>query len=92
MRSPLAAHTVPAYGLANTPDPTTPEAANMYSTQDIGEVRHELVHRAFAEQRARRSAASANGSDPNHLRALLDEAHARIRTLERAVATLTAAL
>jgi hypothetical protein len=92
MRSLFGARRVPAHGLANTPDPTIPEAANMHSTQDIAEVRHELVRRAFAEQRAWRSAASANGSDPNHLRALLDEAHARIRTLERAVATLTAAL
>lgn len=64
----------------------------MHTSRDIGEVRHELVHRAFAEQRARSSGASRGSSDPNQLRVLLDEAHARIRSLEHAVATLAAAL
>ena len=64
----------------------------MYTSQDIGVVRRELVHRAFAEQRARRTDAPHASTDANQLRELLDVAHARIRTLEKAVATLAAAL
>jgi hypothetical protein len=64
----------------------------MFTSQDIGVVRRELVHRVFVEQHARRTRASTVSPDPNQLRELLDEAHARIRTLEKAVAVLTAAL
>jgi hypothetical protein len=64
----------------------------MHASQDIGVVRRELVHRVFVEQRARRTGAFRAPADARQLRDLLDEAHARIRTLEKAVETLAAAL
>jgi len=64
----------------------------MHASQDIGVVRRELVHRAFVEERARRPGAYRAPADASQLRDLLDEAHARIRTLEKAVETLAAAL
>jgi len=64
----------------------------MHASQDIGVVRRELVRQAFAEQSARHAGAPRSTMNGGQLRELLDEAHARIRNLEKAIATLTAAL
>jgi 5-bromo-4-chloroindolyl phosphate hydrolysis protein len=64
----------------------------MQPSQDIGIVRRELVHHALAEQGAQSRRAQPQASEARLLRELLDEAHARIRTLEKAIERLTALL
>lgn len=65
----------------------------MPASQGIGLVRNQLFRRALAVQRVRRAPARARHrrAEVPLLRELLDEAHARIRTLEKAVERLAAA-
>jgi hypothetical protein len=66
--------------------------AVMQPSQDIGVVRRELVHQVLAAQHARPGRTHAQTSDADLLRELLDEAHARIRTLEKAIERMAAAV
>jgi hypothetical protein len=73
------------------PDANSREAI-VYPSQDIGTVRGELVHRALAGQRIRLTHKGDAAAEDEDLRELLDQAHARIRFLERAIRRLTTAL
>lgn len=64
----------------------------MALAQDIGNVRRALVHRALAARPQCPAPAAWESGDPRILRELLDEAHARIRALEKAIERLTAAM
>ena len=62
----------------------------MHRSQDIGIIRRELVHKALSARRSPPADACRPAVEANHLRELLDEAHARIRLLESAIERLTA--
>ena len=64
----------------------------MELSQDIGMIRRALMHKALSEPEGQPILLATEGADPQVLRELLDEAHARIRALEKAIARLTAAL
>jgi len=62
----------------------------MYRSPDIGIIRRELVYKALSAQRTAHAPPYNPAVEESHLRELLDEAHAQIRLLERAIERLTA--
>jgi 5-bromo-4-chloroindolyl phosphate hydrolysis protein len=64
----------------------------MQPSQNIGAVRRKLAQQALGVQRAKTRRTLPQATETRLLRELLDEAHARIRNLEKALERLTAAL
>jgi hypothetical protein len=66
------------------------QEAIMRPSQDIGMIRRALVQRALAGYAGHPPQGEGESEDPQILRELLDEAHARIRALEKAIEHLKA--